>query len=93
MTATRKSCSFSHDYTEGHSPNSRVTKAMPGHDAECDDMGLMPVFDCVQNRFEKYILRLIPSDILRKGKLCVIGNGVVVDPIALWEEITYSRCR
>jgi adenylosuccinate synthase len=43
----------------------------------------MPVFDFVQNRFEKYILRLIPSDILRKGKLCVIGNGVVVDPIAL----------
>jgi adenylosuccinate synthase len=36
---------------------------------------------------KKYILRLIPSGILRKGKLCVIANGVVVDPIALWEEI------
>ncbi len=36
---------------------------------------------------KKYILRLIPSGILRKGKLCVIGNGVVVDPVALWEEI------
>ena len=35
----------------------------------------------------KYILRLIPSGILRTGKLCVIGNGVVVDPISLCEEI------
>jgi hypothetical protein len=26
--------------------------AMPGHDAECDDRGLMPVFDFAQNRFE-----------------------------------------
>jgi len=37
---------------------------------------------------KKYILRLIPSGILRRGKLCVIGNGVVIDPIALWEEIS-----
>src|ERR1700736_604284 len=37
---------------------------------------------------KKYILRLMPSGILRKGKLCVIGNGVVIDPIALWEEIS-----
>jgi adenylosuccinate synthase len=37
---------------------------------------------------KKYILRLIPSGILRKGKLCVIGNGVVIDPISLWEEMS-----
>ena len=37
---------------------------------------------------QKYVLRLIPSGILRKGKLCVIGSGVVIDPIALWEEIS-----
>jgi adenylosuccinate synthase len=37
---------------------------------------------------KKYVLRLIPSGILRKGKLCVIGNGVVIDPISLWEEIS-----
>src|SRR5271157_2447769 len=37
---------------------------------------------------KKYILRLIPSGILRKGKLCVIGNGVVIDPLSLWEEIS-----
>ena len=39
----------------------------------------------------KYILRLIPSGILRPGKLCLIGNGVVVDPISLCEEIAELR--
>src|SRR5947199_3446930 len=34
-----------------------------------------------------YILHLIPSGILRRGKVCVIGNGVVIDPIALVTEI------
>ena len=33
------------------------------------------------------ILHLIPSGILHKGVTCVIGNGVVVDPIALFAEI------
>ena len=36
---------------------------------------------------QKYVLHLIPSGILRKDKLCVIGNGVVVDPIGLVSEI------
>jgi adenylosuccinate synthase len=36
---------------------------------------------------KKYVLHLIPSGILRPNKLCVIGNGVVVDPIALKAEI------
>ena len=36
---------------------------------------------------EKFILHLIPSGILHKEKRCVIGNGVVVDPKALIEEI------
>jgi adenylosuccinate synthase len=36
---------------------------------------------------KKYVLHLVPSGILRKNKLCVIGNGVVVDPISLVEEI------
>jgi len=35
----------------------------------------------------QYILHLIPSGILRNNVKCVIGNGVVVDPIALLEEI------
>src|SRR5882724_9480057 len=36
---------------------------------------------------KKYVLHLIPSGILRKNKLCVIGNGVVVDPVGLVNEI------
>ncbi len=36
---------------------------------------------------EKFVLHLIPSGILRPGKVCVIGNGVVVDPIALVTEL------
>jgi adenylosuccinate synthase len=39
----------------------------------------------VQNR--KFILHLIPSGILHPNKLCCIGNGVVVDPGVLLEEI------
>ena len=34
-----------------------------------------------------YKLRLLPSGIVRKNKISVIGNGVVVDPWALLEEI------
>ncbi len=36
---------------------------------------------------EKTIVRLIPSGVLHDGKVCVIGNGVVVDPKVLVEEI------
>ena len=36
---------------------------------------------------QKYVLHLIPSGILRKGKVCVIGNGVVIDPVGLVTEI------
>jgi len=36
---------------------------------------------------EEFILHLIPSGILHKGKKCIIGNGVVVDPAALIEEM------
>ncbi len=35
----------------------------------------------------KYVLHLIPSGILRKSKVCVIGNGVVIDPVSLVGEI------
>jgi adenylosuccinate synthase len=40
---------------------------------------------------QKYVLHLIPSGILRKKKTCVIGNGVVVDPIGLVSEIEGLR--
>jgi adenylosuccinate synthase len=45
----------------------------------------------VIHRGMKYVLHLIPSGILRRGKICVIGNGVVIDPIALVAEITGLR--
>ena len=38
---------------------------------------------------KEYKLHLIPSGILYEDKLNVIGNGVVVDPKALFEEIDY----
>ncbi len=40
---------------------------------------------------QKYVLHLVPSGILRKKKICVIGNGVVVDPVGLVEEIEGLR--
>ncbi len=40
---------------------------------------------------KKYVLHLIPSGILRKGTMCVIGNGVVIDAVSLAEEITGLR--
>src|ERR1700736_2979996 len=42
---------------------------------------------------EKYVLHLIPSGILRPRKQCVIGNGVVIDPIAVAQEIEGLRAR
>jgi adenylosuccinate synthase len=36
---------------------------------------------------EKFVFHLIPSGILHQGKRCIIGNGVVVDPQVLIEEI------
>ena len=36
---------------------------------------------------KKFVLKLIPSGILRPGKQAVIGNGLVVDPAALLTEI------
>ena len=42
---------------------------------------------------EKYVLHLIPSGILRKSKVCVIGNGVVIDPVSLVGEIEGLRKR
>lgn len=37
---------------------------------------------------KKFIFHLIPSGILYPDKICVIGNGVVVDPVFLFEEIS-----
>ncbi|MBF0337815.1 MAG: adenylosuccinate synthase [Nitrospirae bacterium] len=42
---------------------------------------------------EKFILHLLPSGILHKEKLCIIGNGLVVELSALVEEIDALRMR
>lgn len=42
---------------------------------------------------ERYALHLIPSGILYEDKICIIGNGVVVDPVKLIEEIDTLRDR
>ena len=42
---------------------------------------------------DKYVLHLIPSGILRRSKICVIGNGVVIDPVSLVGEIEGLRAR
>jgi adenylosuccinate synthase len=36
---------------------------------------------------KKFVLHLIPSGILHQGVTCIIGNGVVIDPHALFAEI------
>ncbi|NOX17998.1 MAG: adenylosuccinate synthase [Chlorobi bacterium] len=41
----------------------------------------------IQIKENQFILHLIPSGILRDGVSCVIGNGVVIDPKALLDEI------
>jgi adenylosuccinate synthase len=40
---------------------------------------------------EKYVTRLIPSGILRQGVTCVLGEGMVIDPATLVEEIAAFR--
>jgi adenylosuccinate synthase len=42
---------------------------------------------------EKFVFHLIPSGILYKNKKCIIGNGVVLDPAVLIEEITELKRR
>src|SRR5690349_16531029 len=37
---------------------------------------------------KKFVFHQIPSGILHAGKKCVIGNGVVLDPVALLGEIS-----
>lgn len=51
-----------------------LVEIMPGHTIEVDGV--------------KYAFHLIPSGVLNKGTLAVIGNGVVIDPKVLIEEIT-----
>jgi len=43
----------------------------------------------VKVRDKIYVLHLIPSGILHPNVICIIGNGVVIDPVALIEEIKW----
>ena len=54
-----------------------IARYAGGHNA-----GHTIVFDGNQ-----HILHLIPSGIFHPGKLCIIGNGVVIDPAALIHEM------
>ena len=42
---------------------------------------------------EKFVFHLIPSGILYENKKCIIGNGVVLDPAVLLEEISEMKKR
>ena len=42
---------------------------------------------------QKYVLHLVPSGILQPGKMCVIANGVVIDPVALMKEMQELEAR
>jgi adenylosuccinate synthase len=42
---------------------------------------------------KKYVFHLIPSGILHPGKVCVIGNGVVIDPEQLIKEMDELRAQ
>jgi len=54
-----------------------IARAQGGHNA-----GHTVLIDGLQ-----YILHLIPSGILHRTKSCVVGNGVIIDPFALLEEL------
>lgn len=45
----------------------------------------------IQIKDKQYILHLIPAGILRDNVTCVVGNGVVIDPKALLEEIEFLK--
>ena len=42
---------------------------------------------------EKTVLHLIPSGVLRENVMCLIGNGVVLSPAALFEEVEQLEAR
>ncbi|HNV86589.1 MAG TPA: adenylosuccinate synthase [Candidatus Omnitrophota bacterium] len=47
----------------------------------------------VQFGDQEFVLHLVPSGVLHAGKRCVIGNGVVIDPEALFGEIDALKKR
>lgn len=60
---------------------------MESHDAVVRSQGGNNAGHTVEIGAEKFVLHLVPSGILRKGKLCLIGHGTVIDPVSLVKEI------
>jgi adenylosuccinate synthase len=60
---------------------------MESHDAVVRSQGGNNAGHTVEIGSEKFVLHLVPSGILRKGKLCIIGHGTVIDPVSLVKEI------
>jgi len=65
----------------------RSSTCSPGRSTSSSEAGGNNAGHTIVDGKKKYVLHLIPSGILRKGKLCVIGNGVVIDPVGLRSEI------
>ncbi|KJR41242.1 adenylosuccinate synthetase [Candidatus Magnetoovum chiemensis] len=42
---------------------------------------------------KEFILHLIPSGILHRDKLCLMGNGLVIEPFALIDEIEHLKAK
>src|SRR5688572_9646246 len=42
---------------------------------------------------DKFVLHMVPSGILHKGPVCVVGNGVVIDPVQFLQEVGELRDR
>src|SRR3989442_855578 len=42
---------------------------------------------------EKFVLHMVPSGILHKKPVCVVGNGVVIDPVQFLNEVKELRQR
>ncbi len=40
---------------------------------------------------KKFVLHLVPSGILHRGPVCVVGNGVVMDPVQFLQEVKELR--
>lgn len=65
-----------------------VTRYQGGHNA-----GHTVIIRNARGEDEKFVLHLIPSGITHSNKVCIIGNGVVVSPEALLEEIDHLVAR
>jgi adenylosuccinate synthase len=88
-------------FFEAHMPNIGVIGMHWGDEGKGKIVDLLAEFFDVVARYQgghnaghsvvienkKFAMHLIPSGILRPGKICVIGNGTVIDPAAFLKEV------